>query len=327
MCINPSLLQSGSLVPCRNCWQCREDRTNDWVGRCIAETKTATAANFVTLTYGRDDEGQSDHIRARVLTYSDVQKFFKRLRRSGYAFKYFVVGEYGSAKGRAHWHALMFWRGRKPPTDTSGRAHITEWPHGHVDWDEVNTETARYVCKYLTKDAHDVEAQAIFHMSKRTPLGAEYFQQLAGRYVENGLSPQDLYYSFPESRNAAGKLVRYYLTGASAELYLKGFISQWRQRHGNDNWPGSELIEAYLDKKAGKTIGQIIGPKREYGHKPIAAPEGAQIRFSDIHNAYYADTSEGRLYWSWTEQGDKTWQSVIKGRPEPTDTIPRNRGE
>jgi hypothetical protein len=108
MCINPILLPNGEVVACRNCWQCTASKVDDWVGRCIAESKSAQRTFSVTLTYGRDKAGNVDHHRAAVLTYSDVQKYFKRLRESGYIVRYFAVGEYGKEKGRAHWHLILF---------------------------------------------------------------------------------------------------------------------------------------------------------------------------------------------------------------------------
>ena len=110
MCKCPSMLDDGTMIGCRYCSQCVGRAVDDWTGRCIAESIFAVAPFFVGLTYGRDENGSEDHIRARLLTYSDVQKYMKRLRASGYCPRYFAVGEYGSTKGRAHWHLLIFWK-------------------------------------------------------------------------------------------------------------------------------------------------------------------------------------------------------------------------
>lgn len=110
MCKCPAMLDDGTMIGCRYCSQCVGRSVDDWTGRCIAESIFAADAYFISLTYGRDDEGAEDHIRARLLTYSDVQKLMKRFRASGYCPRYFCVGEYGSAKGRAHWHLLVFWK-------------------------------------------------------------------------------------------------------------------------------------------------------------------------------------------------------------------------
>ena len=104
------MLDDGTIIGCRYCSQCIGRSVDDWTGRCIAESIFAVAPYFVGLTYGRDENGSEDHIRARLLTYSDVQKYMKRLRASGYCPRYFCVGEYGSTKGRAHWHLIIFWK-------------------------------------------------------------------------------------------------------------------------------------------------------------------------------------------------------------------------
>lgn len=116
MCKCPAMLDDGTMVGCRYCSQCIGRSVDDWTGRCIAESIFAVAPYFLSLTYGREldadgnQTGSEDHMRARLLTYSDVQKLMKRFRASGYLPRYFCVGEYGSAKGRAHWHVLIFWK-------------------------------------------------------------------------------------------------------------------------------------------------------------------------------------------------------------------------
>ena len=72
MCVTPSHLPEIGPVACRNCWQCRKNRINDYVGRCLAEQKFSDKALAVTLTYA-----DSDSANASILTYSDFQKFMK----------------------------------------------------------------------------------------------------------------------------------------------------------------------------------------------------------------------------------------------------------
>ena len=81
MCKAPTVLADGTETECRLCWQCRDRKITDWVGRCIAESKTAVGSHAVTLTYGVDAYGSTDHARTAVLTYSDVQKYLKKWRQ------------------------------------------------------------------------------------------------------------------------------------------------------------------------------------------------------------------------------------------------------
>lgn len=188
MCKCPAMLEDGTMIGCRYCSQCVGRAVDDWTGRCIAESIFAVAPYFLSLTYGRDEKGSEDHIRARLLTYSDVQKYMKRLRASGYCPRYFCVGEYGSAKGRAHWHVLIFWKdnsgeiawriehnelvraklkrgktlnvpdGPVPPHEPSTRQdpvrHMQEhWPHGFSTWERlgVTPEDTAAAVRYVCK--------------------------------------------------------------------------------------------------------------------------------------------------------------------------------
>lgn len=272
MCIAPNTLPDGTKVGCRECWQCRETKVDDWVGRCIAESKTALRTFSITLTYGRDERDNVDHIRAALLTYSDVQMYFKRLRKSGYVVRYFAVGEYGSAKGRSHWHLIVFYydnsavilerklynakvkvglkRGKPLPVPCSAvpeheistrgaEGHIREvrfseahWQHGWSLWEELldgygasASRAVRYVCKYLLKDSQDDASQMLGpRLSKKPPLGDAWSRERAVGYVEQGLAPQDRYYSFPDVLGKDGQRKRFMLNGVSAENYLKYYV-------------------------------------------------------------------------------------------------------
>lgn len=253
LCKTPGKLPDGTEIPCRKCSHCAEQRVTDWVGRCYAESKTAVATNSLTLTYGRDEQGNSDHFRAAWLTYSDMQKYFKRLRRDGYQFRYLVAGEYGSTKGRAHWHAIMFWAGKVPPHKLTTSDHDKHfwhdeyWPHGHQIWKKAHEKSVRYVCKYIQKDVGKEEQQAIFRMSKKPPIGHDFFRQLAMRYVEAGLAPQDMTYSFPEVKGKDGKPRKFYMGETTLRNYLETYKALWRRHKGG--WhPQSDLIDWHDDR-------------------------------------------------------------------------------
>lgn len=252
MCIAPLTLNDGQQTGCHKCWQCRERAINDWVGRNIAESRTASAANAVTLTYGRDGDNV-DHVRAAILTYSDVQKYFKRLRRNGYPCRYFAIGEYGSAKGRAHWHLMIYWLAKVPPHELRKNFMETHWKEGFSFWDKPSPEAIRYNCKYIQKDIGQDERQGHLAMSKKPPLGAAYFEQMAEQYVRQGLAPQTLEYRFPEvkRRNKAGReeVVTFMLKDRPAELFLDHFIMKWRETYPGKHLPNSELVEEYLDSQ------------------------------------------------------------------------------
>jgi len=251
MCIAPNTLSDGTQIACRQCWQCREQAINDWVGRNIAESKTSTACHAVTLTYGRNSANDVDHERAVILTYSDVQKYLKLLRRHGYPVRYFVTGEFGSKKGRAHWHIMLYWQQDVPEHVLDQNFMEQHWPHGWSFWTKPTAHAVRYNCKYIQKDMGEAERQGHLAMSKKPPLGVAYFQHVAEQYVRQGLAPQTLEYSFPEVRrrkaNGTQEVVPFMLKDRSAELYLDHFMMKWREAYPGTPWPNSVLIEEYLD--------------------------------------------------------------------------------
>lgn len=256
MCSAPLLLLSGQLVACRECWQCKQNRIQDWVGRCIAESKVSEHTHVVTLTYGRDDRYQADHPHAQILTYSDVQSYLKRLRRQSGPLRFFAAGEYGTRKGRAHWHLIVFWKTKDlAPNIRLGERYVHSgdqgrliWPDGFSFWEDATPESMQYACKYILKDVGP-GAQAAKGLSTRPPLGAGYFDGLAAQYVNSGLSPQNTAYYFAESRMKAGGLVKYMLTGAPAYGFLHAFDRLWQIKHRGNYWPQSDLMDEYEDER------------------------------------------------------------------------------
>lgn len=253
MCTDPVTLPSGMQVSCRECKQCRASYVSDWVGRCIAESKTAAHTHVVTLTYGLDDHYQVDHMRAKMLTYSDVVQYLKRLRAYTKGLRYFCTGEYGSRKGRAHWHLIIFWQG-DPIEDIRLRERYLHegsngrklWDRGFSFWDEADYHSVDYAVKYILKG----EDWQPYRMacSVKPPLGFEYFKVLARRYVEQGLSPQNNYYYFADVRQKDGTLREFYLRGVSREYFCEAFRQQWELKYQNRDWPQSELMDEYIDE-------------------------------------------------------------------------------
>lgn len=256
MCKAPITLPNGIMTACHECSQCRQQSINDWVGRNIAESKTAVASSAITLTYGKGAANDADHERAAILTYSDVQKYIKLLRRHGYPMRYFVAGEYGSKKGRAHWHLIAYWQDKVPDHELRKNFMEEHWPHGWSFWDQVNPHTAMYVAKYVQKTMGDDMRQGHLSMSKKPPLGTEYFRQVAEAYVQQGLAPQNLEYTFAGvnwwNRDGTKEPWRFRLKDRPAEMYLQHYVDTWRATYPGQHVPNSELVEEFLDPGAWK---------------------------------------------------------------------------
>ena len=315
MCTQPGLLPDGTEFACRKCWQCRERKIDDWVGRCIAENKTAIAAHSITLTYGRDELGEEDHFRAAWLTYSDVQKYFKRLRKDGYKFRYLVAGEYGSTKGRAHWHLLMFWENKVPPheltTVVAKRFDNKYWPHGYQHWEKPTAASIRYVCKYIQKDIGKEERQGHLSMSKKPPLGYAYFRNLAQKYVDAGLAPQNLEYHFPEVKDKNGRPKQFHMTGTTARNFIEQYKALWLDQQGGHH-PNSTLIDEYDDKQALDTyepMRELYQPKLRPVYQGTGPYRGRDPLTGEM--GFYSDDENSR--WWYRENGDEySWQRETK---------------
>lgn len=198
MCLAPVSIRdekSRHMVACRHCRVCRDNRVNDLVGRCIAEQSTASKTFAVTLTYGNGDSPE-----AALLRYSDVQMFLKRLRNNGYKVRYICAGEYGTKKGRAHWHIILFFYGHSPNWQIEARVNIPEWSHGFCYFQHPDYRGFRYAIKYALKSDAEGSVKAL-SMSKKPPLGYEFFMSLANDYVVRGLSINSPQYSFADIRD------------------------------------------------------------------------------------------------------------------------------
>lgn len=358
MCISPRMLRDGTQVLCRECWQCRRSRVDDVVGRCIAEMRTTpVGVHSVSLTYGRDrDEssvtyGEAEHERAVVLTYSDPQKLLKLLRFYKYPCRYLIVGEYGSRKGRAHWHAIFFWQERVPPALEFGKnlrwARFDEktgeqakgrygepaefWPHGHTFWQPASYESFRYNLKYVLKDLtyDQFDTQAKKGQSKMPPLGTAYFDGLAKRYAEQGLAPQDGFYTFPEALRRNGERVKFRLQGRSEELFVLAYERHWKALNPGRHMPSSEYVEEWLDKLQNASRDLVLEPYRPKHAMPnvemrhrlaamIGEPVSGQLRFDDARNSYYHTGRDGRRWYWQLAEGVYKWRNpeLEKGHRE-----------
>lgn len=355
MCISPNQLSDGQLVACRKCGQCRDNKIDDWVGRCIAESKSSVATTSLTLTYGRDETGSASHSRSAILTYSDVQKYFKQLRNRGYPCRYLVVGELGSEKGRAHWHGIIFWKNKVPETmqdygrnswhralrdipvqvpilwDT--RFNEPCWPHGFSHWEKVKTGhekgSIRYACKYIGKDVgSDSAAQSKHAMSKNPPLGSEYFIQRAQKFVDEGISPQNPFYTFPmEARRQNGKIVQFRLAGKTGDIFCQAFIDKWAEQRGG-HYPSSDYLMEYEDKitRSEWDREQEFSPKMQATDErrwPMAPPFGftdADIEFDAMVWAPRVNTEAGPLWYGVAREGIRAWRKEAPVAIKQTET-------
>lgn len=131
--------------------------------RMLHEKSVWKDAVFVTLTYSEENlpllEGRSEPLS--TLQVSDLQKFFKKLRRRIKKLKYYACGEYGEKPGstnRPHYHAVVFGVPFGSTTLVKSVRYAAEdnpifqsWRKGNVVLGTVTEDSIRYVAQYIDK--------------------------------------------------------------------------------------------------------------------------------------------------------------------------------
>lgn len=196
-CIKPIILKPqpgeivGMKVPCGQCIACRLNKVRDWTLRIMHESRYHKDNCFLTLTYAPEYQKPS-------LNKSDLQKFFKRLRKRIGQFRYYACGEYGENHNLAHFHICLFgvginhevFNGKK--YDRKGKGYYQEnnpcWSFGNVYIAELNYATARYVASYVNKKVFkDTKLYQVNNltpefvvMSRNPGIGYNFVEQYKG---------------------------------------------------------------------------------------------------------------------------------------------------
>lgn len=151
-------------VRCKRCRGCLRVRQYTWICRAAHEQAFAKKTWFATLTFGRRsrakifanasslDQAKSSQARLVQASGDHVQKYIKRLRKSGFVLRYVFVPEL-HRDGFPHWHGLVHdLRG-----DLGWQPVSNEWA-SHEGFSKIklvkDAKAIRYVTKYLAKDTH-----------------------------------------------------------------------------------------------------------------------------------------------------------------------------
>lgn len=163
------LAKQEMVVPCGRCAFCCATRRSDWATRLHYEARCHYGSKFVTLTYA--DKFLTWNHGNPQLVKSDLQKWFKRVRKAGYKFRYYAVGEYGSRTYRPHYHVLIF-------GDVPDDVIRTSWQFGMIHIGAVTQASVNYCLGYMVNG----KTWQMLHrrtppfcvMSRRPGLGASY---------------------------------------------------------------------------------------------------------------------------------------------------------
>ncbi|UPW41492.1 replication initiator protein [Dipodfec virus UA23Rod_1071] len=165
-------------VPCGDCSGCRLDHAADWAGRCAMECKNWKNNFFVTFTYDNDHLPHTSDGR-RTLKKKDFSNFMKRLRKATDGaeewtnpitekrekiIRFFACGEYGSKRGRPHYHAalfnlaipdLKFYKENMHGDKLYTSEWLSKiWGQGFVIIGFLNYESASYIARYCQKKSY-----------------------------------------------------------------------------------------------------------------------------------------------------------------------------
>lgn len=168
-------------VPCGKCIDCRKDYQKEWTFRLSQEMRRCRVPVFITLTYNDENVplGDVDGEPQTVLVKSDLQKFFKRLRKNGgdllKEMRYFAIGEYGSKTNRCHFHAVIMAPNLVYVKDLDTVVKKS-WTFGFSLCKFCTDKQVHYVCKYMNKLDSRPHLVKPFRLYSRS-IGLNYLTQ------------------------------------------------------------------------------------------------------------------------------------------------------
>ncbi len=187
---------------CGKCMPCLITRSQIWTGRILMESKMHHQSAFITLTYADKFLPSGGHLKVEHL-----QLFIKRLRKhiTPRTLRYLAVGEYGTEKGRPHYHAVIFGIGSEelisllPKTWFMGSVE----PNKFKPFGDLSDKNARYIARYCTKKTHSTKLNGRpkeFQTQSRLPaIGDAYIKQIANVWKGSGLVPAHILQKEPKT--------------------------------------------------------------------------------------------------------------------------------
>lgn len=229
-------------VPCGRCRACRVSKSREMTVRMIHESDYHNDSLFLTLTY--NDESLPEN---KELSKNELQKFFKRLRKSlgDRKIKYYASGEYGDLN-RPHYHAIIFglsttehgtYRMKRVLAVESGPVFDAWAPRGFITIGPLTFQTARYVTQYIHKKKwtnNPDKIQQPFCLSSNG-IGKDYVLNNQEELFEKvGLTLNGIQMGLPKYYNKKLKEI-------DEERIKKGLREKAKERE-------NELVDHYLEK-------------------------------------------------------------------------------
>lgn len=168
-------------VPCGKCPNCLKRRVQHWTHRLEMESLNWERLYFVTLTYDTTTVPISQN-NFMTLCKEDVQKFFKRLRRSSGKCAYYMCGEYGTKNERPHYHIILYANAGMTHDDiviawrTEEGADIGNVHFGDVEAGSI-TYTVQYYDKGIWKPKHKNDDRVPEYSAMSNGLGKRFLSK------------------------------------------------------------------------------------------------------------------------------------------------------
>jgi hypothetical protein len=272
---------SQQVLPCGKCYECKENKIEEWQIRWTEQLKTSVvdSSYLLTLTY-------SDiHLPKRItpdgeeistLNYADVQKFIKRLRKrqdkicktlniENPKITYHGCGEYGKRfTKRPHYHILI--TNLLVPSDEIENI----WKHGKVHiGDNVTPNSIKYVLKYTLKNALDNRQKIKIYQKKISHIIAEPFQEEKITHPIYKKLNIPFYYPISPLLKIEQEKIKI------DEIYQPGELNEYRTAEKSfcskgigKNFITPEIIELYRQNPALNYL-HYDAVKEEYKQKPL----------------------------------------------------------
>jgi len=200
MCVQPIILKNKQIgkganllttpVPCGRCPQCVKSKINSWTLRIEKELERSSRPLFITLTY--NDENLPYKNGNPTLQKRDIQLFMKRLRKqhskvSKEKLVYYACGEYGTKRGRPHYHMILL--------NLHGSVGISSsWQLGFDYTVPAEIGSIGYVLKYMSKQrqkSNKEQKNPEFSLMSKG-IGSNYLTDRIKRYHTENL--ENCYY-------------------------------------------------------------------------------------------------------------------------------------
>lgn len=264
-------------VPCGKCLPCLVNRRTEWSFRLMQEWKRSESSAFITLTYA------AKFVPDTGVSKKHFQLFMKRLRKkSGLKLRYYAVGEYGSKRKRAHYHAIIFnFLGDEKFLQKIWSSSKTGEPFGIVHIGKVSEASIRYTTKYIIQRSENIPKGLNPHfslMSRQYGIGAHYLSDaMVNWHRENFANYTFLY-------GEKGRLPRFYRDKIWYRLVSP-----------KAGWLQTVRVSEHPDRKMVATIGRVEGLVAEYENLLLfyrIYGQDAEEKITEMRNAVLSRVKE-----------------------------------